>query len=201
VEYVSPMTRAWLHVQLAPTAGGLLLHFHEKRGPLPRQETFSPNEYLAADVLENMYVAVGILTPEGIVLDINEAPLADVQTRREEVIGKPCAQPPWWSFYPASQDQLRAAITRASRGETVRFETMVHPREGMDLHLEATITPHRDGDHHVAYLVYVGTDITARKRAEGDIHALIDAIPSWSGPGDQTAMSIFIINAGATISA
>jgi PAS domain S-box-containing protein len=32
-------------------------------------------------------------------------------------------------------------------------------------------------DHHVAYLVYVGTDITARKRAEEEIHALVDAIP------------------------
>ena len=186
VEYVSPVTRTWLHVQLAPTAGGLLLHFHEKREPLPPWETFSPDEHLASAVLENMYVAVGILTPEGIVLDINEAPLADVQIRREEVIGKPCAEVPWWPFSPASRHQLRAAIARASRGETVRFETLVHPREGLDLHLEVTITPHRNKDHHVEYLVIVGTDITARKRAEGDIHALIDAIPQlvWTGRPD-----------------
>ncbi|GHO56706.1 PAS domain S-box protein [Ktedonobacter robiniae] len=186
VEYISPVTQNWLHVQLVPTAGGLVLHFHEKRALTRRQETSSPDEHLAADVLENMYVGVGFLTPEGILLDINEAPLADAQVRREEVIGQPFAQTPWWTFYPASQDQLRAAITRASRGETVRFETLVHPREGMDLHLEATITPHRDVDHHVEYLVYVGTDITARKRAEGEIRALIDAIPQlvWTGRPD-----------------
>ncbi|GHO73830.1 hypothetical protein KSD_16010 [Ktedonobacter sp. SOSP1-85] len=177
VEYVSPVTRTWLHVQLAPTVGGLALHFHEKRAPLPRRETFSPDGYPATDILEDMYVGVGFLTPEGILLEINEAPLEDAQIRREEVIGKPFADTPWWSFYPASQDQLREAIARASRGETVRFETLVHPRKGMDLHLEATITPHRDGDHHVAYLVYVGSDITARKRAEGEIQALVDALP------------------------
>ncbi|GHO54500.1 PAS domain S-box protein [Ktedonobacter robiniae] len=177
VEYVSPVTRTWLHVQLAPTVGGLALHFHEKRAPLPRRETFSPDGYPATDILEDMYVGVGFLTPEGILLEINEAPLEDAQIRREEVIGKPFADTPWWSFYPASQHQLREAIARASRGETVRFETLVHPRKGMDLHLEAKITPHRDGDHHVAYLVYVGSDITARKRAEGEIQALVDALP------------------------
>src|SRR5215472_3623536 len=29
VEYCSPVTRTWLHVQLAPTSGGVILHFHE----------------------------------------------------------------------------------------------------------------------------------------------------------------------------
>ncbi|GHO62848.1 hypothetical protein KSC_017400 [Ktedonobacter sp. SOSP1-52] len=126
------------------------------------------------------------MTPEGIVLEINEVPLDDAHIRREEVIGKPLAEARWWSCSPPSQEQLRAAIARASRGETVRFETVVHPREGMDLHLEATIIPRRDVDHHVKYLVYVGTDITERKRAEAEIHALIDAIPQlvWTGRSD-----------------
>ncbi|EFH82933.1 PAS domain S-box protein [Ktedonobacter racemifer] len=186
VEYISPVTRTRLHVQLAPTAGGLLLQFHEKQEPIRSQKTFFLEEHLTADVLVNLYVGVGVLTPEGILLDINEAPLADTQIRREEVIGQPFTETPWWSFYPASQQQLREAITRASKGETVRFETVIHPREGMDLHLEATITPHRDVGHRVEYLVYVGTDITARKRAEAELHALIDAIPQlvWAGRPD-----------------
>ncbi|GHO60358.1 PAS domain-containing protein [Ktedonobacter robiniae] len=153
VEYVSPVTQTWLHVQLAPTVGGLLLHVHEKREPLPRRETL---------------------------LESNEAPLEDAQIRREEVIGQPFAELPWWSFAPASQHQLRAAIARASMGETVRFETLFHSREGMNLHFEATITPpHRDVDHHVKYLAYVETDITERKRAEAQIHALVDTIPQF----------------------
>lgn len=177
VEYLSPVTRTWLHAQLAPTLEGLLLHFHEKREPTRSQETFFPESQLAADVLENIYVGAGFLTPEGILLEINEAPLEDIQTRREEVIGLPFAETPWWTSYPASQQQLRAAIARASRGETVRFETAIHPREGMDLSLEVTITPHRDVDHNVEYLVYVEADITARKPAEDKTRGLIDAVP------------------------
>ncbi|GHO42050.1 PAS domain S-box protein [Ktedonospora formicarum] len=177
VQYVSPATQSGLHVQLSPTVGGLLLQFHEKRGPSPRQEACFPNEQLAADVLEHIYSGVGVLTPEGIVLDLNKVPLVDAQIRREEVIGKPLTEAPWWSFSSASQHQLRAAIRRASKGETVRFETVVRPREGNILHLEATITPHKGADSHVEYLIYIETDITARKRSETELHTLIETIP------------------------
>jgi hypothetical protein len=50
------------------------------------------------------------LTPEGIVLDLNEVPLDDAQIRREEVVGKPLVEGPWWSSSPPSQAQLRAKI-------------------------------------------------------------------------------------------
>ncbi|GHO64101.1 hypothetical protein KSC_029930 [Ktedonobacter sp. SOSP1-52] len=180
VAYRSPVTQTWLHVQLAPTVGGLLLQFHQGRAARTAAQREAPvpqGERLSIDDLNGLHTRIGVLTPEGIVLEINEVPLDDAHIRREEVIGKPLAEARWWSCSPPSQAQLRAAIARASRGETVRFETVVHPREGMDLHLEATIIPRRDVDHHVEYLVYVGTDITERKRAEAEIHALIDAIP------------------------
>jgi PAS domain S-box-containing protein len=186
VEYRSPVTQRWLHVQLAPTVGGLTLQFHEMKEPARRQEMFPQGERLSIDDLDGLRTRIGILTTEGIVLEINEVPLDDAHMRREEVIGKPLAEAPWWSFSPASQEQLRAAITRASTGETVRFETLIRPREGMFLHFETVITPHVNADHHIEYLVIAGIDITARKRAEGEIHALIDTIPQlvWTGQPD-----------------
>jgi PAS domain S-box-containing protein len=182
VEYVSPVTRTWLHVQLAPTVGGLLVQVHQERAA-QRQETCSQREDLCADALGSLYARVGLLSPEGILLEINEAPLEDAQIRREEVIGHPFAETLWWSFSPTSQQPLRAAIARASTGETVRFDALIHPREGVYRDLEATIIPHVDADHHIDYLVFTGIDITARKRAETEIQALIDTIPQfvWTG--------------------
>ncbi|GHO56722.1 PAS domain S-box protein [Ktedonobacter robiniae] len=177
VQYVSSVTQRWLHVHLSSTSGGLTLQFHEMGTPAKRQEIVHQRESLYMEVLENVHAGIVFLTPEGIVLDLNKVPLDDAQIRREEVVGKPLVEGPWWSFSPPSQAQLRAAIKRASRGETVRFETPIHPREGMELHLEVAITPHRDADHHVEYLVMAGIDITARKRAEAELHTLIDAIP------------------------
>ncbi len=179
VEYVSPVTQSWLRVHLAPTVGGLTLQFHEGREPARRQEMFPQGEHLCLDNLGGLQTRIAILTPEGIVLDITAIPLNEAQVRREEVIGKPLAEAPWWSFSPASQEQLRAAIARASTGETVRFEALIRPREGMDLHLEGVITPHVDADHQIGSLVIVGIDITARRRADEAIHTLIDAIPQF----------------------
>ncbi len=179
VEYGSPVTRTWLHVQLAPTMGGVMLQVHQRRAPARRQEVVPTSQPLSGAVLDGLHAGIAVLTPEGIVLEINEAPLDGVHLRREEVIGQPLTQTPWWSFTPASQEQLRAAIARASTGETVRFETLVRPREGMLLHLEVAITPHVNADHHLEYLVIAAIDITARKRAEDEIRVLVDAIPQF----------------------
>ncbi len=189
VEYCSPVTRTWLHVQLAPTGGGVMLHVHQRRAPARHQEMVPTSQPLSVVVLDGLHAGIAVLTPEGIVLEINEAPLDGAHMRREEVIGKPLTETPWWSFTPASQEQLRAAIARASTGETVLFETLVRPREGMFLHLEVAITPHVNADHHLEYLVIAGIDITARKRAEDEIRVLVDAIPQlvWMTRPDGSA--------------
>ncbi|HEX7733467.1 MAG TPA: PAS domain S-box protein [Ktedonobacteraceae bacterium] len=186
VEYVSPVTQRWLHVHLAPTVGGLSLQFHEGRAPTRSPQLFSQDERLSINDLDGLQTMIGILTPEGIVLDINAVTLEDAQVQREEVIGKPLAETPWWSSSPASQEQFRTAIAQANTGETGHFEALLCPREGMLLHFEGVITPHLDADHHVEYLVIASINITVRKRAEGEVHALIDAIPQlvWTGRPD-----------------
>jgi PAS domain S-box-containing protein len=177
VESRSAVARNWLRVHLTPTVGGLLLQFHQASAPAQRPETVPLGECLPIEDLDSLQSRIAILTPEGIVLDINQVSFNEAQIRREEVIGKPLAEAPWYSFSPASQEQLRAAIARASMGETVQFETLLHPRKGRVLSFEGVITPHLDADHRVVYLVTAGIDITARKRAEEAIHTLINAIP------------------------
>ncbi|EFH87056.1 putative PAS/PAC sensor protein [Ktedonobacter racemifer DSM 44963] len=186
VEYVSPVMGTWLHVQLSPTLGGLMVQVHQGRAAARCQETVPQGERLSIEDLNGLFSRIGVLTPEGIVLEINEVPLAEACVRREEVIGHPLTETRWWSCSPTSQEQLRAAIARASRGEIVRFEAVIHPREGLDRYLDVAVTPRRDADHHIAYLVIAGIDITERKHAEVEIHALIDAIPQlvWTSQPD-----------------
>ncbi|GHO87120.1 hypothetical protein KSZ_51260 [Dictyobacter formicarum] len=192
VEYCSSITHTWLHVQLAPAGGGLLMQFQERKEPTRQQEGVTQGKCLCIDDLDSLQSRIALLTPEGLVLEINAVPFADAHFRREEIIGQPLAEAPWWSFSPRSQEQLHAALKRASRGETVRFETVAQPREGLDRYLDVVITPHRDADHHIAYLVMVGNDITARKRTEAEIHALIDAIPQlvWTARPDGSNDSV-----------
>ncbi|GHO62591.1 hypothetical protein KSC_014830 [Ktedonobacter sp. SOSP1-52] len=72
VEYWSPMTQTWLHVQLSPTVGWLMLQFHETREPARRQEMVPPGEHLFSEMLDGLHAHIGLLTPEGMLLVINE---------------------------------------------------------------------------------------------------------------------------------
>jgi PAS domain S-box-containing protein len=94
-------------------------------------------------------------------------------------VGKPLTDLPAWSSDPAVQEHLRAAIARASRGETVRFEARIHPRKDLSLDILMTITSHRDASQQVEYLICAGRDITERKHAEDELRTLVDAIPQF----------------------
>ena len=104
VEYVSPLTHSWLHVSLSPTDEGLSIFFHEHLEPPHLQDALSRNDQLYRDLLESFSDGVTIVTPEGLVLDINQRPLADAQIRREEAVGKPLSDLPAWSSDPAVQE-------------------------------------------------------------------------------------------------
>ncbi|EFH88089.1 PAS domain S-box protein [Ktedonobacter racemifer] len=179
VAYVSPVTNNWLHVSLTPTDKGLALLFQEQLEPLPLQDALSRNEQLYRELLESVADGVTIVTPEGLVLDINQRPLADAHLRREEAIGKPLTDLPAWSSDPAVQQHLRAAIAQAAQGETVRFEAHIHPRTDLSLDMLMTITCHRDASQQVEYLICAGRDITERKQAEDELRPLVDAIPHF----------------------
>src|SRR6266478_711283 len=56
VEYGSPVTRTWLHVQLAPTVGGIMLQFHEVRAPARHQEMVPNSQPLSVAVPDSLPV-------------------------------------------------------------------------------------------------------------------------------------------------
>ncbi|EFH88104.1 PAS domain S-box protein [Ktedonobacter racemifer] len=177
VEYVSPATNSWLHVSLSPTDEGLALFFHKNLEPPHFQDALSRNEQMYRDLLESFSDGVTIVTPDGLVLDINQRPLADAHLRREQVVGTPLTDLPAWSSDLVVQEHLRAAIARARQGEIVRFEARIHPRTDLSLDILMTITAHRDASQQIEYLICAGRDITERKHAEDELRVLIDAIP------------------------
>jgi PAS domain S-box-containing protein len=177
VEYVSSVTSRWLHASLSPIDEGLSIFFHEHLEPLYPPNAFSLNEQMYRDLLESFSDGVTILTPDGLVLDINQRPLVDAHLLREDVVGKPFTDLPAWSHDPAVQQQLHAAIARASQGETVHFEARIHPRVGMYLDILMTITSHRDANQQIEYLICAGRDITERKHTEEELRTLVDAVP------------------------
>lgn len=127
-------------------------------------------------VIEAMHVFVGVLTPDGIMVECNAAPIQAAGLRREDVIGVHFGNTFWWGHSEESRARIRSDITRAAAGESVRYDAPVRVRapDGTAtlIDVDFALTPLRDGKGRVTHLIPIGIDISARTRAEA---ALRDA--------------------------
>jgi PAS domain S-box-containing protein len=176
-EYHSPITQTWVRMRLLPTDGGLAVFVTEEAERL--QNPLRQNEQRYQDLLKSLSEYVAVLTPQGLILEINEPPLTEVGILREDVIGKRLTDVFAWSSTPVVQEQWRTAIERASQGESVHFDARIRSQEKRYLDLALTIIPSYDAYQQVEYLTCTGTDITESKQAEKTLHALIESIPQF----------------------
>ncbi|MEA3212747.1 MAG: hypothetical protein QOE70_5804 [Chthoniobacter sp.] len=109
---------------------------------------------------------VGLLTTEGILMEVNSAPLAAAGLRPEDVRGQPFAETHWWSSSPAAQQQLREAIVRAAGGEASRYDVRTRGAGHEIIDIDFSLQPLRDETGKVVFLVPSASVITERKRAE-----------------------------------
>ncbi len=112
----------------------------------------------------SMFVA--LLTPEGILVEINRPPLEAAGLQPEDVLGKPFDETPWWTHSPAAQKQLREAIQRAALGEPSRYDVRAHGANGGVMDLDFSIQPLRDESGQVVFLIPSASVITDRKQTE-----------------------------------
>lgn len=109
---------------------------------------------------------MGLLNPDGIVVDANHAALGVIGAKLADVIGQPFWTTPWWTHDPIQQQRLRQAIQRAAGGEFVQFETNHIKSDGTRMAVDFSLKPIFDEAGQVVRLVPEGRDITHRKRTE-----------------------------------
>lgn len=112
----------------------------------------------------SMFVA--LLTPQGVLLEINRPPLEAAGLQPEDVLGKPFDETPWWTHSPAVQKQLRDAIQRAAGGEPSRYDVRIHGASEKIIDLDFSIQPLRDERGNVVFLIPSASVITDRKQTE-----------------------------------
>jgi PAS domain S-box-containing protein len=114
------------------------------------------------------YEFIGLLSPDGTLLEANRAALEWIGREREEVIGLPFWETPWWSATPGGAEQVRQAVERAATGEFVRHEVTLRNRDGAAT-FDFSIYPIRDERGRVTLLVPEGRNITDRLRAVQEV--------------------------------
>src|SRR5207342_2395925 len=84
---------------------------------------------------------------------------------RDELLGTRFVDAPWWSIDPEVQARVRDAFERALAGETVRWDERLSSG-GRETVIDLGLSPVRDAEGRVEYVVVEGRDITEQKAAE-----------------------------------
>ncbi|MBD1872806.1 PAS domain S-box protein [Nodosilinea sp. FACHB-131] len=120
-------------------------------------------------IFDQMYQFIGLLTPEGILLEANQTALAFGGFSREDVVNRPAWETGWWDVSPETQAQLKQAIAAAGRGEFVRYEVTIQGANQQMMTIDFSLRPVLDDQGQVVLLIPEGRDITQRKHMEEEL--------------------------------
>ncbi|SER16704.1 PAS domain S-box protein [Natrinema salaciae] len=117
-------------------------------------------------VFEDPNILVGLLEPDGTVLDINGTAMEYIEANLEAVIGEPFWETPWWGESAAVRDDVEEWTARAAAGEYVDFETELTGPDGQRYALSGYFRPVTNDDGEVVSIIVSDRDITQRKTRE-----------------------------------
>ena len=122
-------------------------------------------------IFDEMYQFAGILSSDGTLLEYNRKALEEGGITPEDVFGKPFWETFWWTVTPETQEDLRNAIARAAQGEFIRYDVDVYARKSSKeiRRMDFSLSPVKDEEGGVVFLIPEGRDITEKKCFEREI--------------------------------
>ncbi len=117
-------------------------------------------------VFNSMYQFIGIMTPDGLLLDVNEAALDFAGISMQDVLGKPLWNAPWVSYSETIRTQIQQDISRAAQGEFIRHELEIAGKDDARTIIDFSLKPVRDENGKVTLIIPEGRDIGALKHTE-----------------------------------
>jgi PAS domain S-box-containing protein len=123
-------------------------------------------------IFTQSFQLVGLLDPNGTLLDCNDAALAIVDCQLNDVVGRPIWETPWWSHSSEQAERLRLAVGTAASGEFVRFEVTHRTAAGGLRDVDFSLKPVKDDQGRVILIIPEGRDVTDLKRSERERQGL-----------------------------
>ncbi|MBP6010599.1 MAG: PAS domain S-box protein [Alphaproteobacteria bacterium] len=126
-----------------------------------REEKLRESERRFRAIFDHAFEAIGLLAPDGTVLEINRAGRMMTEGG-SALIGLPLWDLPWAGSDLTADDsarqRLRSAVARAAAGEPVRYTADLQRAEGDVRKIDISLTPIRDEAGKVIYIVPEGRD-------------------------------------------
>lgn len=130
------------------------------------EEKIASNQKRFEAIFNSQYQFMGLMTPDGTLVEVNETSLNFAGLELNEVIHKPFWECYWWAISEKYQEQLQDSVTKAATGEFVRYETDILGKAGTIATIDFSIKPVRDDNDKIILLIAEGRDITQRKLLE-----------------------------------
>jgi PAS domain S-box-containing protein len=148
-----------------------LENYHEKlndeiQKTKDTQTALVENELKLRGLFNQSFQYTGILSPHGILEEVNQSALDFGGCTEADVLYKPFWETLWWRHDSDSRNQIKDAIQRAIKGELVRLETTNTNRAGEIKPVDITIKPIFNTANQVEFIIVEGRDITDLKQAE-----------------------------------
>jgi PAS domain S-box-containing protein len=124
-------------------------------------------------IFNQQFQFMAILSPEGILLDINELPLRVAGITREQVLGRLFWETPWWEGLPQMQAGWPTRLKEAARSDTPVFSVDLYKAADGTRVADASITAVKTPDGRVEFFIVQASDITERKRVEEERERLL----------------------------
>jgi PAS domain S-box-containing protein len=121
-------------------------------------------------IFEQSFELMGIVSLDGVLLEVNQTALASIESQREDICGRYFWDTPWWHT-PQLQEQLQSAIARAGKGELIRYEVQFPHPSGVLLTTDFSLKPVFDAAGQVWTIVAEAHDITERNQIQSDLEA------------------------------
>ncbi len=131
---------------------------------------------LPRDIIDHIAAFVGVLDPDGTVVEVNETTLRVSGSSRSEIVGRKFWECGWFGHDPRAIGQIREAVERAAGGESVRFDATARTASGDLMAIDLMIYPIRDEAGRITSLIPSAIDITERKRFETDLQRSLDLL-------------------------
>jgi diguanylate cyclase (GGDEF)-like protein/PAS domain S-box-containing protein len=132
------------------------------------EEVISESSRRFKQILDNLFTYVSLLDVNGVVQEVNKAPLARSGYRREDVIGQYFYDAPWWTYDAQVREQLIEAMNAAKHGKTTRYDVVV--KMGNDLvPIDFLLAPVYDDSGGIVGMIPTAVEITERKLLEVEL--------------------------------
>jgi PAS domain S-box-containing protein len=117
-------------------------------------------------IFDGAFEFIGLLKPDGTVIEANQTALNYIGAAASEVVGRPFWETAWWKGSAEQQGRLKATIAEAATGKFVCFEARHTGKDGTVDVIDFSLRPATDATGRVTYIIPEGRRITSRKQAE-----------------------------------